>query len=192
MHVSFTLSTTLPVHAQQLYDAWLNGKTHSQLIGGAAEAVAQVGSLFTTWDSTDIANVHAIAGSCYPDGGRAVWQARAICRYQFFIWYEEEDCVTPERSISALSSEVAQPSFILIQPNPTGDVTCILLQESWPSEVTDISVVNQMGQEVWRQRVLPTPGKCTQLPSNNWAPGAYYVRAQSGAYVETEKLIINR
>ncbi len=146
----------------------------------------------TTWDSTDLANLHDIAGSCYPDGGRAVWQARAICRYQYFIWYEVVDCVTPERSISALSSELEQPSFIMLQPNPTGDVTCLYLQESWPIEATDITVANQMGQEVWRHRVQPVAGECILVPSKNWAPGTYYLRVQGGNQVETKKLIINR
>jgi hypothetical protein len=132
------------------------------------------------------------AATCYPDGGRAVWQARGKCRYHFFEWYEEEGCMSPSSAPSAVNTEVGVHTSISLQPNPTGDVTCLYLGEIWSEVLTDIRVVNQMGQEMWYQRMKPTANDCIQLPSNAWSQGTYYVRVTSGTHNATQKLIINR
>lgn len=50
MPVSFSVSLTLPVSAQQLYDAWLDGETHGLMTGGEAVSRPEEGSVFTVWD----------------------------------------------------------------------------------------------------------------------------------------------
>ncbi len=48
--MEFELKHTFPVKPDQLYKAWLESKTHSEMTGGEAEISASVGSKFSAWD----------------------------------------------------------------------------------------------------------------------------------------------
>lgn len=47
---SFTVTTTFPISAQQLYDAWLDAAEHSAFTGADAAATAEEGAEFMAWD----------------------------------------------------------------------------------------------------------------------------------------------
>ena len=47
---SFTVSTTLPVKPEQIYDAWLSSEGHSRMTGSPAEVDVKVGGEFQAWD----------------------------------------------------------------------------------------------------------------------------------------------
>jgi len=44
------MSITLPVKAKELYNAWLDGKSHEAFTGGEATASKKEGDDFTAWD----------------------------------------------------------------------------------------------------------------------------------------------
>lgn len=44
------VSCVLPTKAAQVYKDWLSNDGHSEMTGGAAEAIAEVGSKHTAWD----------------------------------------------------------------------------------------------------------------------------------------------
>lgn len=47
---SFTLTTTLPASAEEIYNAWLSSAGHSQMTGSQAEVQGGSGGAFTAWD----------------------------------------------------------------------------------------------------------------------------------------------
>ena len=50
MPFSFTVSAVIPVGAREIYDAWLNGKTHARMTGTkAAKASTVVGGAHEAW-----------------------------------------------------------------------------------------------------------------------------------------------
>ena len=50
MPYSFTLTTTLPASAQEIYEAWLDSLAHSQMTGGAARMSDALGAEVSAWD----------------------------------------------------------------------------------------------------------------------------------------------
>jgi len=46
----FQISVTLPVSPEELYEAWLTGKTHAAFTGAKATASKKAGGKFTAWD----------------------------------------------------------------------------------------------------------------------------------------------
>ena len=48
--MEFTLQTTLNASAQEVYEAWLNSESHTEMTGGDAEIHNAVGASFTAWD----------------------------------------------------------------------------------------------------------------------------------------------
>jgi uncharacterized protein YndB with AHSA1/START domain len=50
MSVSFIVSVLLPASPQEIYEAWLSSKGHSQMTGGSASISAEVGGGFDAWD----------------------------------------------------------------------------------------------------------------------------------------------
>jgi activator of HSP90 ATPase len=50
MAFKFTVSETFPATPRAVYDAWLDGRRHSEMTGGAASGSAKVGTPFTAWD----------------------------------------------------------------------------------------------------------------------------------------------
>lgn len=48
---AFTVSAVIPGSPQEIYDAWLDGRSHAQMTGSAkATASKKVGGKFTAWD----------------------------------------------------------------------------------------------------------------------------------------------
>ena len=47
---SLTMSDLIPASADRIYGAWLDGKEHAAMTGGAATAENRVGGAFTAWD----------------------------------------------------------------------------------------------------------------------------------------------
>ena len=47
---SFVVETTLPATPAELYEAWLDGKQHSEFTGARATSEARIGGAFTAWD----------------------------------------------------------------------------------------------------------------------------------------------
>jgi len=47
---SFTLTTSFPVSAERIYNAWLNSEKHELMTGGAASATDKEGGAFIAWD----------------------------------------------------------------------------------------------------------------------------------------------
>ena len=50
MPYTFTLATTIPASAQEIYDAWLDSVTHSKMTGGAAIMSDKIGAEVSAWD----------------------------------------------------------------------------------------------------------------------------------------------
>ena len=50
MPYSFTLTTTIPASARQIYDAWLDSLAHSEMTGGAARMSDAPGAEVSAWD----------------------------------------------------------------------------------------------------------------------------------------------
>ena len=50
MALRFTVSEVFPATPRAVYDAWLDGKRHAQMTGGAATGSAKAGTAFTAWD----------------------------------------------------------------------------------------------------------------------------------------------
>ncbi|MFT6716206.1 MAG: activator of HSP90 ATPase [Saprospiraceae bacterium] len=46
----FTTTSTIPASPQEIYEAWLSSKGHTQMTGGAATASNKVGGKFRAWD----------------------------------------------------------------------------------------------------------------------------------------------
>ena len=46
----FEIADVIPASPEKVYEAWLNGKGHSDMTGGAAEASDVVDAEFTAWD----------------------------------------------------------------------------------------------------------------------------------------------
>ncbi len=49
MAESFKLSTVFPIKPKAIYDAWLDGKKHGEMIGGTAKASPEVGAKHSAW-----------------------------------------------------------------------------------------------------------------------------------------------
>jgi uncharacterized protein YndB with AHSA1/START domain len=50
MHYAFTLTTTLPASAQEVYEAWLNSLAHTEMTGSEAIMSDEVGDEVAAWD----------------------------------------------------------------------------------------------------------------------------------------------
>lgn len=48
--MEFTLTITLKSTPEQIYNAWLDSKLHSQMTGGEANCSNQIGGKFTAWN----------------------------------------------------------------------------------------------------------------------------------------------
>ena len=48
--MEFTVKTTLNASAKEIYDAWMNSESHSEMTGGEAEINDIVGTSFSAWD----------------------------------------------------------------------------------------------------------------------------------------------
>lgn len=47
---SFTISTTLPVSPEVIYNAWLSSEGHTAMTGSPAEVNAEIGGTFKAWE----------------------------------------------------------------------------------------------------------------------------------------------
>ena len=47
---AFTLTTTIPVSAQEVYDAWLDSLAHSEMTGGDADMSDEINAEVSAWD----------------------------------------------------------------------------------------------------------------------------------------------
>ena len=50
MPYTYTLTATIPASPQDIYDAWLDSRAHSDMTGGKATQSAKVGAAVTAWD----------------------------------------------------------------------------------------------------------------------------------------------
>jgi activator of HSP90 ATPase len=50
MAFDFTLTAIIPATPQEVYDAWLDAKSHGAMTGSKAKAAPQEGAAFTAWD----------------------------------------------------------------------------------------------------------------------------------------------
>src|SRR6516162_8766005 len=50
MPYAFTLTTTIPASAQDIYDAWLNSLAHSEMTGGQASMSDEIDAEVSAWD----------------------------------------------------------------------------------------------------------------------------------------------
>jgi uncharacterized protein YndB with AHSA1/START domain len=50
MPYTYTLTATLPASAEEIYQAWLDSRTHSEMTGGEARQSDQVGAAVSAWD----------------------------------------------------------------------------------------------------------------------------------------------
>jgi uncharacterized protein YndB with AHSA1/START domain len=50
MPYAFTLTTTIPASAQEIYDAWLDSLAHSEMTGGEATMSDEIGAEVSAWD----------------------------------------------------------------------------------------------------------------------------------------------
>ncbi len=50
MPYTFTLITTIPASAQEIYEAWLSSRGHSKMTGGAAKMSDRIGAEVSAWD----------------------------------------------------------------------------------------------------------------------------------------------
>lgn len=50
MPFEFTVSDTVPASPQQVYDAWLDSRGHSEMTGAEAHMSAKIGDAVSAWD----------------------------------------------------------------------------------------------------------------------------------------------
>jgi len=50
MPYDFTLSDVIPATPQQIYDAWLDSKSHAEMTGAVANISGREGAKFSAWD----------------------------------------------------------------------------------------------------------------------------------------------
>src|ERR1700682_4399446 len=50
MQYAFTLTTTIPASAEDIYEAWLDSLAHSEMTGGEAIMSDEVGAEVAAWD----------------------------------------------------------------------------------------------------------------------------------------------
>ncbi len=50
MAMQFEISALLPASTGEIYTAWLDSASHSEMTGGAAQVSAEVGGEFSAWD----------------------------------------------------------------------------------------------------------------------------------------------
>ena len=50
MPYAFTLATTIPASAQEIYDAWLDSLAHSEMTGGEADMSDEIDAEVSAWD----------------------------------------------------------------------------------------------------------------------------------------------
>ena len=50
MPYAFTLTTTIPASAQEIYDAWLDSLAHSEMTGGEADMSDEIDAEVSAWD----------------------------------------------------------------------------------------------------------------------------------------------
>jgi uncharacterized protein YndB with AHSA1/START domain len=50
MPFEFTVSDVIPASPQQIYDAWLDSRGHSEMTGGEAHMSAKIGDAVSAWD----------------------------------------------------------------------------------------------------------------------------------------------
>jgi hypothetical protein len=65
--VRFTLTTTIPASAQEIYDAWLDSLTHSEMTRSEASMSDEVGAEVSAWDgyiSVCTACIHPRSDQC--------------------------------------------------------------------------------------------------------------------------------
>jgi len=48
--MEFTLKTRIKATAEEIYNAWLNSESHTEMTGGKATASDKIGDSFTAWD----------------------------------------------------------------------------------------------------------------------------------------------
>jgi hypothetical protein len=63
----FTLTTTIPASAQEIYDAWLDSLTHSEMTRSEASMSDEVGAEVSAWDgyiSVCTACIHPRSDQC--------------------------------------------------------------------------------------------------------------------------------
>jgi len=51
MPYTFTLTTTIPATAQEIYNAWLDSLSHSEMTGSAAKMSGEIGEEVSAWDN---------------------------------------------------------------------------------------------------------------------------------------------
>lgn len=145
------------------------------------------------WDSTDIGQIQTIAATCYTDGGRAVWQARAICRYSFFEWYEEEGCITPLRSAAFPSGERLHFSTmsIKIDPNPTKDMALISFHGIEGTETVDLRLIDASGRIIRSLQGISTRDKVVQLTLHDVPAGIYTVTVSNADHTASARMVVH-
>ena len=68
----FTVFAVIPATPRAIYDAWLDGASHSKMTGGRAEASPSTGASFTAWDGYITgANLELIPGECIVQSWRS-------------------------------------------------------------------------------------------------------------------------
>jgi len=50
MQYAFTITTVIPASTQEIYDAWLDSRAHSEMTGGKAAMSDEVGAEVAAWD----------------------------------------------------------------------------------------------------------------------------------------------
>jgi len=48
--MEFTLKTRIKATSEEIYNAWLNSESHTEMTGGKATASDKIGDSFTAWD----------------------------------------------------------------------------------------------------------------------------------------------
>jgi hypothetical protein len=161
------------------YEQMLNGLIIKQLQGA-------------NWDSTDLDLLHTIAATCYPDGGRAVWQARSILRYGYETWYEEEGCIAPLYGGSEPEVlEAVSPQW-MVYPNPAQGDGWILHRGDGTVQLQSVRVLDATGRIIWQARGATEGEVSPYLPGGLWAPGVYYIEIQTARGRETMPWMIKR
>lgn len=140
-------------------------------------------------DSTDDADLAALASSCPMLNGTVVFQARAL-RNNLLKGYEDYEDNCPQDAARLVQSNITKSNSLLVYPNPT-DGKVYVSGFAISDKVTAIEVLDITGKLVLRQS---SPIKNGMIELNlNLNNGVYFIKVLSeGKQSQIEKVIISK
>ncbi|MEL6843120.1 MAG: T9SS type A sorting domain-containing protein, partial [Bacteroidota bacterium] len=145
------------------------------LDGQAFDEIGQIKSAGTT--STEQAYLFDDPRAIYLPTEKLYYRIRQV-DLDGSLSYSNTVAIQPDRAEVALN--------LFLAPNPADQMVSILVQ-SGSEQVIQLSVMNALGQEVYREQIAQ--GR-KQLDLQSWSAGIYYVRVENDFASTVKKLVV--